>query len=139
MGNAASSMAAKLAFFPPSPPSYSLFEDESSGGKLRMSSDVAHRDDVDVMKLSTKKGNEIVAMFVKNPSASLTLLYSHGNAADLGHMFENFTVLSLKLNVNLMGSVIFSFITYSFYNLCKNDIYLYLLIHLCQMFVLHSK
>ncbi|KAF7808992.1 protein ABHD17B-like [Senna tora] len=103
MGNATSSMASKFAFFPPDPPSYGLYEDESSG-KLRLS-DVTHRrgDDVDVMKLSTKKGNEIVAMFVKNPSASLTLLYSHGNAADLGQMFHIFTELSLHLGVNLMG------------------------------------
>ncbi|PQQ17067.1 protein ABHD17B [Prunus yedoensis var. nudiflora] len=66
-------------------------------------SSMAAKDDVDVVKLSTKKGNEIVAMFVKNPCASLTLLYSHGNAADLGQMYHIFTELSLHLGVNLMG------------------------------------
>uniref|UniRef100_J3MG25 Serine aminopeptidase S33 domain-containing protein n=1 Tax=Oryza brachyantha TaxID=4533 RepID=J3MG25_ORYBR len=35
--------------------------------------------------------------------ARLTLLYSHGNAADLGQMFELFVELSSHLNVNLMG------------------------------------
>lgn len=103
MGSATSSMAAKFAFFPPDPPSYSIYVDEPTG-KLRIS-DVHPRDDVDVVKLSTKKGNEIVAMFVKNPCASLTLLYSHGNAADLGQMYHIFTELSLHLGVNLMGSV----------------------------------
>ncbi|XP_054809994.1 uncharacterized protein LOC129311634 isoform X1 [Prosopis cineraria] len=102
MGNATSSMAAKFAFFPPDPASYTLYEDESSK-KLRMSDVAYQRDDVDVMKLATKRGNEIVAMFVKNPSASLTLLYSHGNAADLGQMFHIFTELSIHLGVNLMG------------------------------------
>ncbi|KAI4357949.1 hypothetical protein L6164_001862 [Bauhinia variegata] len=102
MGSATSSMAAKFAFFPPDPPSYKLYVDESSG-KMKMS-DVSHQtENVDVMKLSTKRGNEIVAMFVKNQSATLTLLYSHGNAADLGQMCHIFTELSHHLGVNLMG------------------------------------
>ena len=103
MGTTTSSMAAKFAFFPPNPPSYNIIVDEASG-KMRMS-DVNQRDNVDVLKLSTKRGNEIVAMYVKNPSASLTVLYSHGNAADLGQMYHIFTELSVHLNVNLLGSV----------------------------------
>ncbi|XXG88858.1 hypothetical protein AAC387_Pa12g1010 [Persea americana] len=35
--------------------------------------------------------------------ASSTLLYSHGNAADLGQMYELFIQLSIHLKVNLMG------------------------------------
>ncbi|KAJ4710680.1 alpha/beta hydrolase domain-containing protein 17B-like [Melia azedarach] len=101
MGTATSSMAAKFAFFPPNPPSYNVIVDEATG-KLRIS-EVHQRDAVDVLKLNTKKGNEIVAMYVKNPSASLTVLYSHGNAADLGQMYHIFTELSVHLNVNLMG------------------------------------
>ncbi|TQD93154.1 hypothetical protein C1H46_021247 [Malus baccata] len=101
MGSATSSMAAKFAFFPPDPPSYDTYVDEPTG-KMRIS-DVLPRDDVDVLRLSTKKGNEIVAMYVKNPCASLTVLYSHGNAADLGQMYHIFTELSLHLGVNLMG------------------------------------
>ncbi|XP_011021124.1 PREDICTED: alpha/beta hydrolase domain-containing protein 17B-like [Populus euphratica] len=103
MGVATSSMAAKFAFFPPNPPSYTILVDEETG-KLRLSSDTLHqRDNVDVLRLCTKKGNEIVAMYAKNPSASLTVLYSHGNAADIGQMYHIFTELSLHLNVNLMG------------------------------------
>ncbi|KAJ9140615.1 hypothetical protein P3X46_031243 [Hevea brasiliensis] len=101
MGTTTSSMAAKFAFFPPNPPSYNIVVDEETG-KLRIS-DVQQKDDVDVLKLSTKKGNEIVAIYVKNPLASLTVLYSHGNAADLGQMYHIFTELSQHLNVNLMG------------------------------------
>jgi hypothetical protein len=105
MGVATSSMAAKFAFFPPNPPSYTILVDEETG-KLRLSSDTLHqRDNVDVLRLCTKKGNEIVAMYAKNPSASLTVLYSHGNAADIGQMYHIFTELSLHLNVNLMGWV----------------------------------
>ncbi|KAF8658484.1 hypothetical protein HU200_058938 [Digitaria exilis] len=42
-------------------------------------------------------------MYVRQPGARLTLLYSHGNAADLGQMYELFVELSAHLNVNLMG------------------------------------
>ncbi|KAJ9564084.1 hypothetical protein OSB04_000050 [Centaurea solstitialis] len=65
--------------------------------------EVAERENVDVLKVKTKKGTEIVAVYVKNPMAKLTLLYSHGNAADLGQMYELFCELSLHLRVNLMG------------------------------------
>ncbi|KAL4581929.1 hypothetical protein LXL04_006463 [Taraxacum kok-saghyz] len=103
MGAMTSSVAAKFAFFPPDPPSYKVVVDESSdSGKLKMT-DVAERDNVDVLKLKTKRGTEIVAAYVKNPVASLTVLYSHGNAADLGQMYDLFCELSAHLRVNLMG------------------------------------
>ncbi|KAE8719807.1 glucosyltransferase like family protein [Hibiscus syriacus] len=102
MGTATSSMAAKFAFFPPNPPSYNIIVEEASG-KMKFSDANYQRDNVDIFKLRTKRGNEIVAMYVKNPSASLTVLYSHGNAADIGQMYHIFTELSVHLNVNLLG------------------------------------
>ncbi|KAJ6368271.1 hypothetical protein OIU78_000790 [Salix suchowensis] len=104
-------MAAKFAFFPPSPPSYELEEEEveEEGGakKLRMAAGVGvpngNREYGDVLKLETKRGNHVVAVYFKNPAASLTVLYSHGNAADLGQMYDLFCELSLHLCVNLMG------------------------------------
>ncbi|KAG0465970.1 hypothetical protein HPP92_020134 [Vanilla planifolia] len=42
-------------------------------------------------------------MYVRNPSASLTLLYSHGNAADLGQLHDLLVELSVHLRVNVMG------------------------------------
>lgn len=103
MGGVTSSIAAKFAFFPPSPPSYTVVSDENSG-QLKLSiPEVPRRDDVDVLKLKTRRGNEIVAVYVKHPKASATLLYSHGNAADLGQMYELFAELSNRLRVNLMG------------------------------------
>ncbi|MCD9646761.1 hypothetical protein HAX54_036918 [Datura stramonium] len=101
MGAVTSSMAAKFAFFPPNPPSYGVVVEESTG-KLKMT-EVMQGEDVDILKLGTKKGTEITAMYVKNPAAKLTVLYSHGNAADLGQMYDLFTELSLHLRVNLMG------------------------------------
>jgi len=101
MGGVTSSVAAKFAFFPPNPPSYKIYRDEVSG--LLKMSDVPHRENVDVLKLPTRRGHEIVAMYVRNPMATMTLLYSHGNAADLGQMYELFVELSVHLRVNLMG------------------------------------
>ncbi|AES77805.1 putative serine aminopeptidase, S33, alpha/Beta hydrolase [Medicago truncatula] len=100
MGAVTSSMAAKFAFFPPNPPSYGLGVDESTG-KNKITG-VSTRENVDVLKLCTKRGNNIVALYIKNSSASLTILYSHGNAADLGQMYELFSELSIHLRVNLL-------------------------------------
>lgn len=99
-----SSMAAKFAFFPPNPPSYGVGLDDVTG-KLKMTG-VATRENVDVLKLCTRRGNSVVAMYIRNPSASLTMLYSHGNAADLGQMYELFSELSLHLRVNLLWSLL---------------------------------
>ncbi|XP_058102055.1 uncharacterized protein LOC131246165 [Magnolia sinica] len=101
MGGVTSSMAAKFAFFPPNPPSYKLVMDEVAG--LFTLSCFPHRENVDVLKLPTRRGTEIVAVYVRNPMATSTLLYSHGNAADLGQMYELFVELSIHLKVNLMG------------------------------------
>ncbi|XP_023873116.1 uncharacterized protein LOC111985688 isoform X1 [Quercus suber] len=112
MGAMTSSMAAKFAFFPPSPPSYEVEEEEGGGGgggggvklKLRMTGGVeTRRENGDVLRLKTKRGNEVVAVYIRNPSASLTVLHSHGNAADLGQMYDLFTELSIHLRVNFMG------------------------------------
>ncbi|RAL46782.1 unnamed protein product [Cuscuta campestris] len=101
MGAMTSSVAAKFAFFPPNPPSYEVVM-EGAAAKLKMT-EVEERENVDVLKLATKRGTEIVAVYVRNPAAKLTLLYSHGNAADLGQMYGLFCELSRHLRVNLMG------------------------------------
>ncbi|KAJ0830456.1 putative serine aminopeptidase, S33, alpha/Beta hydrolase [Helianthus annuus] len=100
MGGATSSMAAKFAFFPPNPPSYTVVE--GGGSRLRMTG-VVERDNVEVLKVKTKRGTEIVTVFVKNQTALMTVLYSHGNAADLGQLYELFCELSVHLRVNLLG------------------------------------
>ncbi|EFJ19908.1 hypothetical protein SELMODRAFT_153030, partial [Selaginella moellendorffii] len=101
MGAVTSTVAAKFAFFPPNPPSYRVVKDEVTGNL--MLSDVPRSDSVDVRILRTKRGQDIVSLYIKNQEARLTLLYSHGNAADLGQMYELFLELSRHLRVNLMG------------------------------------
>nr|TKS07478.1 hypothetical protein D5086_0000112430 [Populus alba] len=83
MGGVTSTIAAKFAFFPPNPPSYTVVTDES---------------------LSAVSGGFTTRLCIpEHPRASATLLYSHGNAADLGQMFELFVELSNRLRINLMG------------------------------------
>lgn len=115
MGCMVSQLAAKFAFFPPSPPTYQLKKQED--GKLTVVSTVTpampipHSDDsnLDILLVDTKHGNKIVAFYLRNPYARLTLLYSHGNAADLGQLYDLFVQLKVNLRVNLMGLVLFQF------------------------------
>ncbi|WJX33157.1 hypothetical protein P8452_21395 [Trifolium repens] len=101
MGGVTSSMAAKLAFFPPNPASYKLVKEELTG--LLLMEPFPHRENVEVLKFPNRRGTEIVAMYVRHPMAKSTILYSHGNAADIGQMYELFVELSIHLRVNLIG------------------------------------
>ncbi|XP_028805973.1 alpha/beta hydrolase domain-containing protein 17B [Neltuma alba] len=113
MGCVVSHLAAKLAFFPPSPPTYQL--KKGADGKLMVVSPpspspsmlmpIPYADDpsLDVLFVGTKFGNKIVAFYLRNPYARLTLLYSHGNAADLGQLYDLFVQLKVNLKVNIIG------------------------------------
>ncbi|XP_010417185.1 PREDICTED: protein ABHD17C-like, partial [Camelina sativa] len=100
MGNVTSNMAAKLAFFPP-PPTYDVSKDEETG-KL-MFKGMTPEKSMDVHQLTTKSGNKVIATFWKHPFARFTLLYSHGNAADLGQMVDLFIELRAHLRINIMS------------------------------------
>ncbi|PWA99212.1 alpha/beta-Hydrolases superfamily protein [Artemisia annua] len=58
---------------------------------------------VDVHLVDTKGGNKVVATYWKHPFGKLTVLYSHGNAADLGQMKDLFIELRAHLRVNIMS------------------------------------
>nr|XP_043613195.1 alpha/beta hydrolase domain-containing protein 17C-like [Erigeron canadensis] len=113
MGCVISNLSAKFAFFPPSPATYQIKKQEDgkltavyTSSLLPLTSAAGGIDDgcsVDVLSLKTRRGNKIVAFYLKNPYARLTLLYSHGNAADLGQLFDLFVQLKANLRVNLMG------------------------------------
>ncbi|KAL0329399.1 UNVERIFIED_CONTAM: Alpha/beta hydrolase domain-containing protein 17B [Sesamum radiatum] len=107
MGCLISQLAAKFAFFPPTPPTYQVKKRDD--GKLVAVSTTSSQpiaiDDssLDVLSIRTKRGNKIVAFYLRNPYARLTLLYSHGNAADLGQLYDLFVQLKANLRVNLIG------------------------------------
>ncbi|KAL4318406.1 hypothetical protein GQ457_18G002720 [Hibiscus cannabinus] len=100
MGNVTSNVAARFAFFPPDPPAYEVVKEEDGRVVLR---GVTADNNMDVHVLDTKGGNKIIATFWRNPVARLTLLYSHGNATDLGQMHELFMELRSHLRVNIMS------------------------------------
>ncbi|KAL6591417.1 hypothetical protein ACP70R_026047 [Stipagrostis hirtigluma subsp. patula] len=100
MGNVTSSVAARLAFFPPEPATYAV--EPAQDGLLQMTG-VSPDADVEVRALTTRAGTRVVAAFWRHPAARLTLLYSHGNAADLGQMIGLFLELRAHLRVNIMS------------------------------------
>ncbi|KAJ0777783.1 hypothetical protein HanOQP8_Chr02g0075391 [Helianthus annuus] len=137
MGCVISNLSAKFAFFPPSPPTYQIKKQED--GKLTAvytSSSTALTSatggggggggggySLDVLVLPTRRGNKIVAFYLKNPYARLTLLYSHGNAADLGQLVDLFVQLKANLRVNLMGFLLCLILS------CLDKVLILILIH----------
>ncbi|TVU27889.1 hypothetical protein EJB05_19390 [Eragrostis curvula] len=104
MGNVTSSVAARLAFFPPEPATYEVTPaaQDGAGGLLQMTG-LSPDAGVEVRALPTRAGTRVVAAFWRHPAARLTLLYSHGNAADLGQMLGLFLELRTHLRVNIMS------------------------------------
>ncbi|KAL6322643.1 hypothetical protein AAG906_015329 [Vitis piasezkii] len=99
-------LAAKFTFFPPSPATYQV-KKRDDGRLVAVSSSMqiplADDSSLDVLLVDTKRGNKIVVFYPRNPYARLTLLYSHGNATDLGQLYDLFVQLKVNLRVNLMG------------------------------------
>ncbi|KAJ4886380.1 alpha/beta-Hydrolases superfamily protein [Raphanus sativus] len=67
MGGVTSSVAAKFAFFPPSPPSYKVVMDEVTG--LLLLAPFPHRENVEIHKLQTRRGTEIMAICMSSSSS----------------------------------------------------------------------
>lgn len=60
----------------------------------------SYRDTSDILKLATPNGETLSALYLTHPAAQYTLLYSHGNAQDLGDIRPILTELrALKFNV----------------------------------------
>jgi pimeloyl-ACP methyl ester carboxylesterase len=53
--------------------------------------------------LNTSKGSRIPAFFIERPNAHVTILFSHGNAEDLGMIYDWFNDLARVLRVNIMA------------------------------------
>lgn len=82
MGN---SVISKFVFMPPEP-TYTEFSPYN------------------VTKIPTKSGKTIPAYFLpaKNANTKTTIVYSHGNAADIGSMFDFLMFLNMNLEVNIL-------------------------------------
>ncbi len=53
--------------------------------------------------LTTSLGYRIPAFFIARPNAQVTILFSHGNAEDLGMIYDWFNDLARVLHVNIMA------------------------------------
>uniref|UniRef100_A0A8C4R7C8 palmitoyl-protein hydrolase n=1 Tax=Eptatretus burgeri TaxID=7764 RepID=A0A8C4R7C8_EPTBU len=104
-----SSIVSKLAFSP-TPPSYHLVGDETgSRWTLQLNDHAAwplaqmHADAM--FPTRTRRGNRIACMLVRTPmpSSRYTLLFSHGNAVDLGHMRGFYSELAVHLACDIFS------------------------------------
>ncbi|KAG2436711.1 hypothetical protein HXX76_006236 [Chlamydomonas incerta] len=138
-GRLVENISSRLAFFPPTPPTYAVREHQDGTGEQYiqpLSPDVPKvlQCKVRIIPVPALKrgggGTNIVTAFFRYGSHSrssnassgaagssaaaaaaaaasasnrLTLLYSHGNAVDLGHMLPVYRELSRLLKVNVMG------------------------------------
>ena len=61
-------------------------------------------DSIEVFTTRTNRGNKITCMFIRcAPNARYTLLFSHGNAVDLGQMSSFYIGLGTRINCNVFS------------------------------------
>ncbi|XP_076341011.1 alpha/beta hydrolase domain-containing protein 17B-like [Tachypleus tridentatus] len=105
-----SRIAAKLAFLPPEA-TYSFTPDEAGTKFTLKLSDRAEwqysqkeLENFEVFYTRTSRGNRIACMYVRcSPSARYTVLFSHGNAVDLGQMSSFYLGLGSRINCNIFS------------------------------------
>uniref|UniRef100_F6YD02 palmitoyl-protein hydrolase n=1 Tax=Ciona intestinalis TaxID=7719 RepID=F6YD02_CIOIN len=106
-------IASKLAFIPPDP-TYSVMPDETGNKYMLHLTDRAEwqysereQQALEVFLVRTSRGNRVACMHVKCtttvPVSKYTLLFSHGNAVDLGQMSSFYVGLSARLGVNIFS------------------------------------
>lgn len=52
-----------------------------------------YQDNANILKLTTRNGKQISALYLENPKAVYTILYSHGNGSDLGMIEDRLKIL----------------------------------------------
>ncbi|CAB1455836.1 unnamed protein product [Pleuronectes platessa] len=104
-----SRIAAKLAFLPPEP-TYSVHTDANGVASLHLTERADWQysqrelDAVEVFSTRSSRGNRVGCMFVRcAPNSRYTLLFSHGNAVDLGQMCSFYIGLGSRINCNVFS------------------------------------
>lgn len=104
-----SRIVSKLAFMAPDP-TYSVTEDSNGKCKLKFEDNAdwqysdREQECVEIFRIRTRRGNVIVCMLVRcSLSSRNTLLFSHGNAVDLGQMASFYIGLGTRLNCNIFS------------------------------------
>src|SRR5215467_11787123 len=63
----------------------------------------SYHDDQEIIKPTSKDGTKISAIYLPNPKAEYTILYSHGNAEDLGDGLNDIEMM------NRLGFAVFAY------------------------------
>lgn len=117
-------VAAALAFHPPNPPFYTIDEvkDAGTGDGKESRSQTKYKCELHpeielgisralsisevtrhVHTVQTKSKSRINVMFFLHPEAKITVLYSHGNATDIGAMNQRYLEVAMNMKVNVCG------------------------------------
>eukprot|EP00080_Pristionchus_pacificus_P006447 PDM66467.1 aho-3 [Pristionchus pacificus] len=101
-----SSIVSKLAFMPPES-SYTITDDGRLSlvdGRTEWQNDESSLERVQMLTTRTRRGNKIACMMVRPPiEAHFTILFSHGNAVDIGQMSSFYGGLGQRLGVNVFS------------------------------------
>lgn len=103
-------IAAKLAFLPPEP-TYSFLPDETNSKftlnlteRAEWQYSQRELENFEVFYARTSRGNRIACMYVRaSPNPRFTILFSHGNAVDLGQMSSFYLGLGTRINCNIFS------------------------------------
>ena len=103
-----SKIAAKLAFLPPEP-TYAIVDDVGNRKKLLLREEaewqytIRELDCIEALTMRTSRQEVLAAIFVRcYPNAKFTILFSHGNAVDIGQMTSFLVGLGSRLRCNIM-------------------------------------
>ncbi|KAI6179454.1 Alpha/beta hydrolase domain-containing protein 17C [Aphelenchoides besseyi] len=107
-----SAIVSKLAFMPPEP-SYKIEYDPETKepqiklieGKSEWPHGLETLRNVEIFTTRTRRNNNVACMFVRpcGVNARFTIMFSHGNAVDLGQMCSFYYGLGYRLNCNVFG------------------------------------
>jgi pimeloyl-ACP methyl ester carboxylesterase len=100
-----SAVTSLLTFYPPEPAHYRLTQ--NADGRLSLVVDrglpQVHFPELEIHKLTTSRGDNIVSFLYRFPGARYTVLFSHGNAADCGSMQTAYVELCQRIGVNVFA------------------------------------
>ncbi|CAH1256079.1 unnamed protein product [Diabrotica balteata] len=104
-----SKISAKLAFLPPEP-TYEFVSDENGKYTFALTERAEwqfserEKENIEVFFTRTNRGNRIACLFVRcSSNARFTILFSHGNAVDLGQMSSFYLGLGSRINCNIFS------------------------------------
>lgn len=105
-GCSGSDTASSLAFHPPTPAFYTITHDDKNDEYLiTLASNIPYQVDkgLRVEFLKTKSNTYIPVIYIKYSESSKTILYSHGNATDIGAMYSLYHAMAMHLKVNIIA------------------------------------